>query len=73
VGDGITDAETLGAADVFICFAGVVHRPEVAARASAVVTTPGLGGILPLVCTADELDRLRRDSRWRTLVEPALG
>jgi len=73
VGDGMTDAETLGAADTFICFAGVVHRPEVAARASAVVLTPGLGGILPLVCTPDELDRLRRDSRWRVLVEPALG
>jgi phosphoserine phosphatase len=73
VGDGMTDAETLGAADTFICFAGVVHRPEVAARASAVVTSPGLSGILPLVCTADELDRLRRDSRWRALVEPAPG
>lgn len=73
VGDGITDAETLGAAQAFICFAGVVRRPEVAARATVVVDTPGLAGILPHVCTPVELDRLARDGRFRALVQPTLG
>jgi len=72
VGDGMTDAETAGAVDAFICYAGVVRRPEVAALAAAVVETPSLAGVLPVLCTAEELDRLRRDSRYRALVEPGL-
>lgn len=73
VGDGMTDAETRAAVDTFICYAGVVRRPEVAAHASAVVETPSLGGILPVLCTVEELDRLRRDGRYRALVQPSLG
>jgi len=73
VGDGMTDAEAAEAVDTFLCFAGVVKRPEVAARAAAVIETPSLSGLLPALCTAEELDRLGRDGRFRALVEPMLG
>ena len=73
VGDGMTDAETREAVETFVCFAGVVRRPEVAAHAKAVIETPSLAGILPVLCTDEELDRLRRDGRFRALVQPALG
>lgn len=72
VGDGITDAETRGTADAFVCFGGVVLREDVAARADAVVRSESLAGLLPVLCTADELDRLRRDPRHEELVDLAL-
>jgi len=68
VGDGITDAEAAEAADGFVCFGGVAYRPEVAARADAVVREPHLGALLPLLCSADELDRLRRHPRHAPLL-----
>ncbi len=72
VGDGITDAETKGTAEAFICFGGVVLREEVAAQADAVIRSETLAGVLPALCTADELDRLRRDPRHEDLVDLAL-
>ena len=71
VGDGITDAETRTAVDSFICFRGVARRPEVAEHADAVVDTPSLAGLLPVLFTAQELDRLGRDPRHRDLVRRA--
>jgi phosphoserine phosphatase len=72
VGDGMTDAETADAVDSFVCFAGVIHRPEVAAKAAAVISSKSLAGVLPVLCTLEELDKLRRDSRYRALVDPGL-
>ena len=72
VGDGITDAETKGTAEAFVCFGGVVLREDVAAKADAVVRSESLAGLLPVLCTAEELDRLRRDPRHEELVDLAL-
>lgn len=71
VGDGITDAETKGVADAFICFGGVVHRPEVSALADDTVLTDTLAGVLPVLCTADEIAILRRDPRHEPLLARA--
>jgi len=71
VGDGITDAETKGVADAFICYAGVVHREEVAALADITVETESLAGLLPVLCTEDEIAVLRRDPRHEPLLARA--
>lgn len=68
VGDGMTDAEARGVVDAFVCFTGVVARPEVAALAHAVVAGPSLAALLPVLCTGAELDTLARDPRHRALV-----
>ncbi|RKY20825.1 MAG: hypothetical protein DRQ55_06405 [Planctomycetota bacterium] len=71
IGDGMTDAATRDVVDDFLCFGGVVLRDEVAALADEVLTTPSLAAMLPLLCSADELDRLRRDPRQGRLLELA--
>jgi phosphoserine phosphatase len=48
VGDGATDLETRGVADVFVAYAGVVHRPAVANAADVVVRSRSLAPVLPL-------------------------
>ncbi|HTE06836.1 MAG TPA: hypothetical protein VK824_11605, partial [Planctomycetota bacterium] len=58
----------------FVNFGGVVARPAVAARAHFVVNARSLAHLLPLLCTAAELDRLNRDPRHvpllRSLAQP---
>lgn len=71
VGDGSTDAETAPVVDAFVCFAGVVERPEVAAAADAVVRRPDLAALLPVLCSPQELERLERDPRQRPLLARA--
>ncbi len=66
--DGITDAEAAGAAEGFVCFGGVAYRPEVAARADAVVREAHLGALLPVLCSEEELDRLRRHPKHARLL-----
>ncbi|MFT7464677.1 MAG: phosphoserine phosphatase [Pseudohongiellaceae bacterium] len=73
IGDGITDAETREVVDSFICFGGVVLRDDVAARADALVETLQMAALLPLLCSADELDRLSRDPRHSHLMTLARG
>jgi phosphoserine phosphatase len=68
VGDGITDAEARDAVECFICFGGVVLREEVAAKADAVVSDAQLAALLPLLCSAEELERLSRDPRHSRLL-----
>jgi hypothetical protein len=48
VGDGATDAEAAGTADIFVAYAGVVERPAVMAAADAVIRAPSLAPVLPL-------------------------
>jgi len=71
IGDGITDAEAKSAVDGFVCYGGVVLRPEVSALADAVVTEPSLASLLGVLCSRDELEKLRRDPRHRHLVTEA--
>jgi len=68
VGDGITDLETQGTAERFVGFGGVVVRPAVQQRAAHFVTTPSLAGILPLVLTAAECQRLASEGRFAPLL-----
>jgi len=72
VGDGITDAEAAEAADCFVCFTGVVERPEVMERAHVVVRGPSAKELLPALCSPAELQTLSRDPRHGRLVTPAL-
>lgn len=71
IGDGITDAETRPAVDGFVCFAAVVHRQEVAARADAVISSSNMLALLPLLCSEDELETLRRHPRHARLLTMA--
>lgn len=48
VGDGATDLEARGVADIFVAYAGVVHRAAVVAAADVVVRSPSLAPVLPL-------------------------
>ena len=73
VGDGITDAETIGHVARFIGFGGVVARPAVRARAEHFVETRSLAGILPLVLTAAERARLASDGLFAALLSQAIA
>lgn len=42
IGDGISDWKASQIADGFICFAGIAHRPEVAAKANIVIKEQNL-------------------------------
>lgn len=71
IGDGMTDAAAKDVVDAFICYAGVTLRPAVADLADAVVKTPHLAALLPVLCTEAELDQLDRDPRHRPLLAAA--
>ncbi|HSJ23227.1 MAG TPA: HAD-IB family phosphatase [Longimicrobiales bacterium] len=48
VGDGMTDLEAAGVADLFVAYAGVVLRPAVVAEADVVIRGLSLAPVLPL-------------------------
>jgi phosphoserine phosphatase len=48
VGDGATDLETRSVADLFVAYAGVVHRPAVVAAADVVIRSHSLAPVVPL-------------------------
>ena len=54
VGDGATDLEARSVLARFVCFAGVVERPAVAAAADEVVRELDLTRTLEHLLTADE-------------------
>ena len=58
VGDGATDLEAAEACARFVAFAGVEARPDVIARAEVVCSLADFAALLPLLCTADEIERL---------------
>ncbi len=58
VGDGVTDLETQGTADLFVGFGGVIARPAVQQRAEVFVAEPKLAAVLPHVLTAAEQAQL---------------
>ncbi|GAB4162520.1 MAG: hypothetical protein Fur0037_28680 [Planctomycetota bacterium] len=67
VGDGVTDLETRGTADLFVGFGGVEVREPVRLGADCWCETPSLAGILPFVLTAEELAAVRREPRFADL------
>ena len=71
VGDGITDLETKDHVARFVGFGGVVAREAVQAGAEHFVATPSLAGILPYVLTEEELQRLRDEPRFTSLLSAA--
>jgi phosphoserine phosphatase len=60
VGDGATDLETMGTADLFVGYGGVAIRTAVRDDAEAWFETPSLAPMLRLVLTQDELRALER-------------
>jgi phosphoserine phosphatase len=58
VGDGATDLETRSVADVFVAYAGVVHRPAVVNAADIVIHSQSLAPVMPLAL-GGELPRSR--------------
>ncbi len=71
VGDGITDLETQGTADLFIGFGGVVDRPRVRERAQVFVGSASLAPVLPHVTSPAERERLAREPRFVPLLSAA--
>ncbi|MBL8727610.1 MAG: HAD-IB family phosphatase [Planctomycetes bacterium] len=71
VGDGITDLETQGTADLFVGFGGVANRARVRERAQAFVATPSLAPVLAHVTTPGEREQLARDPRFAPLLSAA--
>lgn len=73
VGDGVTDLETQGTADLFVGFGGVVARPRVRDGAQVFVATPSLAPVLKHVTTADERAGLASLVRFAPLLSAARG
>jgi phosphoserine phosphatase len=68
VGDGVTDLETQGTADLFVGFGGVVARSSVRDRAEVFVAEPQLAAVLPHLLTADEAAQLRATPEFAGLL-----
>lgn len=73
VGDGMTDAEARDVVACFIAYQGHAQHAEVAALAHQVVPGPDFSDLLPVLCTPDELDTLRRDPRHGRLLVPPMS
>ncbi len=58
VGDGVTDLETRGTADLFVGFGGVVAREPVRAGAKHFIDGPDLRPLLDIALTTEEMNRL---------------
>ena len=58
VGDGVTDLETRGTADLFVGFGGVVAREPVRAGAKHFIDGPDLRPLLDIALTLEERKRL---------------
>lgn len=68
VGDGVTDLETQGTADLFIGYGGVIARPAVQQRAEVFVSAPQLAAILPHLLTAGERQQLAAHPHFCSLL-----
>lgn len=71
VGDGITDLETQGTADLFVGFGGVAERARVRAEAQAFVGGPSLAPVLRHVTTPQEREWLAGQARFAPLLSAA--
>ena len=71
VGDGVTDLETQGTADLFVGFGGVAVRAAVRDRAQVFVAGKSLAPVLRHVTTAAERGRLAAVPRFAPLLSAA--
>ena len=71
VGDGATDLETKGTADLFVGYGGVAVRPRVQAHADAWFATPSLAPVLRFALTGAERANLRRQPSFAELLARA--
>lgn len=71
VGDGVTDLEVQGTADLFVGFGGVASRAAVRERAEVFVASPSLAPVLMHVTTAAERESLARQARFAPLLSAA--
>src|SRR5262249_6405171 len=71
VGDGATDLETQGAADLFVGYGGGAVREGGRAAAQCWVATPSLAPVLGFVLTADERARLAPQPAFAQLLARA--
>jgi phosphoserine phosphatase len=72
VGDGATDLETQGTADLFVGYGGHAVRTVVRDRAERWFATPSLAPLLAFVLTPDERARLAASAEYAPLL-PAAG
>ena len=71
VGDGATDLEAAALCARFVAFGGVQRRAAVFAGADATCALPDLAALLPLLCDLHEIDILRRDVAFHSLIASA--
>jgi phosphoserine phosphatase len=71
VGDGATDLETQGTADLFIGYGGVAVRPKVKAAAEAWFETTSLAPVLRFLLTDAERQRLAAEPAFASLLSRA--
>lgn len=68
MGDGATDLETRGVADLFVGYGGVERRTSVETGADVYLVDPSLAGVLQVGLTPDEKTSLRSDPRFAALL-----
>ena len=68
LGDGVTDLEVKGTADLFVGFGGVAVRKTVKRQAEAWVEGPGLAPLLGIGLDVEEKRRLQEDPRFAGLI-----
>ena len=68
LGDGVTDLEAVGTADLFVGFGGVAVRDAVVEGAEAWVEGPGLAAVLEIGLDVEEQRRLKEDPRFAGLI-----
>lgn len=68
VGDGATDLEAAPAADRFIAFGGVERRESVFRHAKITCEAADFAALLPLLCSPEEIDTVRRAAAFADLV-----
>lgn len=68
IGDGLTDAETRPPVDLFICYGGVIVRPNVVKYADVFIKCRSLSAIFPTLLVNDEVNKLQK-SKFASLIK----
>ncbi len=71
IGDGATDLEAASHVQRFIAYGGAVARPKVLDAATCRCTSADMAALLPLLCNAQEVEKLASHGTHAMLVEAA--